>query len=426
MAQIKLGPNRAYPSLPAVDGRPESHATILTAIREALEIGERRTGSILDSFVRLRELEDLGLVNIDENTGIVVTPDDDSDASDSHNHDSLYLRLTGGTVTGSVKFANTGDPSLELESAQPEILFDETDAAADERHWLLRASAGSLRVQLATDAAPGTSANQVLAIIRSGTTPSHMALQSGLNLRIEDSGGSSYGEFDHDGTDFNLALTGTTDFNLTGLTNLTVAGNIDLTGNVLLENTQDVAIKDSGGTSEVVLTVNVSDTCLIGTTALSARLRGADVRLTHSSNNDDVLQTVAYNATGNTAGVQILKHDNVLYDAGFNVTPRYNNLNLTLAAEHCGSTIHSNNATNYTITLPLSSDTDFPDDGMAQVINYGTGTMTVSCPVGVSLLWPNGASSGGANTNRTIGAGSVATLYRRGTGTWYIWGSGIT
>lgn len=56
MASTK--PNRAYPSLPA------SGPGLLEAVREAIEVHERRTRNKLDSFVRLGELVELGIVSI--------------------------------------------------------------------------------------------------------------------------------------------------------------------------------------------------------------------------------------------------------------------------------------------------------------------------------------------------------------------------
>lgn len=59
---------------------------------------------------------------------------------------------------------------VELESASPEIQFDETDAPANERSWLLRTGGGGLAIQTATDAAPNTPVASPLVLDRSGTT----------------------------------------------------------------------------------------------------------------------------------------------------------------------------------------------------------------------------------------------------------------
>ena len=74
MSQITLGPSRAYPNIPTVDGSPESHTSALKAVIEAINIHERRISkSQLDSFVRVRELESLGLVTITGNLVLPVT-----------------------------------------------------------------------------------------------------------------------------------------------------------------------------------------------------------------------------------------------------------------------------------------------------------------------------------------------------------------
>lgn len=102
MGQIVLGPTRAYPNIPTVGDSIESHTAALNAIVEALNIAQRRTNSVLDSFVRVRELETLGLANI---TGSVIT-DSSTEESTTHHHDLTYLKLDGTNdpVTGLVNF----------------------------------------------------------------------------------------------------------------------------------------------------------------------------------------------------------------------------------------------------------------------------------------------------------------------------------
>lgn len=53
--------NKRYPNVPSIDGKTESHTQALLQIKEALDIAQRRSGDIRDSFVRVGELEDLGL-----------------------------------------------------------------------------------------------------------------------------------------------------------------------------------------------------------------------------------------------------------------------------------------------------------------------------------------------------------------------------
>src|SRR5690606_27584371 len=62
---ISIKANRAYPSLPAPGSSLEAHTRLLEALKEAVEIHERRIpNAYLDSFVRLRELVELGLLEV--------------------------------------------------------------------------------------------------------------------------------------------------------------------------------------------------------------------------------------------------------------------------------------------------------------------------------------------------------------------------
>lgn len=72
---LKLTGNRRYPSIPQIGVDLKNHADVLRAVKESLEIGERRTTDVLNSFVRVGDLVDLGLVTIEGNTTNVVGAD---------------------------------------------------------------------------------------------------------------------------------------------------------------------------------------------------------------------------------------------------------------------------------------------------------------------------------------------------------------
>lgn len=86
------------------------------------------------------------------------------------------------TWTGAHIFSNaaaikaTGTIGLELENAAPIQVADETDAAADERSWLYRSSAGALAISTATDASPNVAVANALVIDRTGTTVDSFAV----------------------------------------------------------------------------------------------------------------------------------------------------------------------------------------------------------------------------------------------------------
>jgi hypothetical protein len=69
----------------------------------------------------------------------------------------------------------TGNP-FTLQGTTPSLVLDETDAAADEQHYLIRGAAGVLSIGTASDAAPSTLVGSAIAIDRTGTTVSSVAL----------------------------------------------------------------------------------------------------------------------------------------------------------------------------------------------------------------------------------------------------------
>jgi hypothetical protein len=71
------------------------------------------------------------------------------------------------TWTGAHIFTNAA--GIEIENTLPILHLDETDAAADERNWLVRGSTGILAFSTASDAAPTTAVENALIIDRTGT-----------------------------------------------------------------------------------------------------------------------------------------------------------------------------------------------------------------------------------------------------------------
>lgn len=56
--------NNKYPTIPTITADPKSHTAALQAMAEALSIHERRTKDLDNSFVRVKELVDLGLITL--------------------------------------------------------------------------------------------------------------------------------------------------------------------------------------------------------------------------------------------------------------------------------------------------------------------------------------------------------------------------
>jgi hypothetical protein len=72
---LRLKANRRFPSLPVVTDNPKNHTQVLMAVKEALDIGQRRTSDLLNSFIRVEDLIDLGLITIEGNTNAIVGAD---------------------------------------------------------------------------------------------------------------------------------------------------------------------------------------------------------------------------------------------------------------------------------------------------------------------------------------------------------------
>lgn len=73
MSTARLTSDRKYPSLPAITREEGNVQQALTALKESLDIGARRTADIPSSFVRVRDLIDLGIIRLDGNIAVALT-----------------------------------------------------------------------------------------------------------------------------------------------------------------------------------------------------------------------------------------------------------------------------------------------------------------------------------------------------------------
>lgn len=216
MSQIVFGPNKAYPSVPTVGNDLDSHSRAIETLREAVAIHERRTRDVLDSFVRVGELVDLGLIDVD---GAIVTDDGaDTDASDSHNHDSLYIRLDGSSppTTGTIEFG----ASISIKggvSASGEVTAA-TFAGITSTDLLDKSAVetvtGSWTIQSAWD------------------FEAAFQIGRGNTFRIYDVTDTDFMQIQHDGTDINFTHATTTDWNINGITAIQ-AGTVDAAFNAV-------------------------------------------------------------------------------------------------------------------------------------------------------------------------------------------------
>jgi hypothetical protein len=152
VAQIKLKPSKAYPSVPAIVGTTESHTRALQAIREGLEIGQRRTKNILDSYVRVKELVDLGIIQLD---GDIITQ------SLTDQDTTIYQTFVAGSgVTLPIAISDVLGLTSSLSTLSSDIAINQADIAAIQAElvatYAVRIDEATSTVTYIGEAAPGT------------------------------------------------------------------------------------------------------------------------------------------------------------------------------------------------------------------------------------------------------------------------------
>lgn len=98
-------------------------------------------------------------------------------------------------------------------------------------------------------------------------------------------------------------------------------------------------------------------------------------------------------------------------------------------AENCiNGQAYFDDGSPYTITLEDSGSLEFDVNTPFQIVNAGSGTITVAEGTGDTLFVLDGTAGTvtDAAGSATLGTGAVATVQRTAAGTWLIWGSGIT
>lgn len=72
---LRLKGTRKYPAIPFITADPRQQIEVLKALKENVETGARRTPDLLNSFVRVQDLIDLGLIDFKGNTTAIVGAD---------------------------------------------------------------------------------------------------------------------------------------------------------------------------------------------------------------------------------------------------------------------------------------------------------------------------------------------------------------
>jgi hypothetical protein len=182
MADLTTNPNRRYPALPDPGDDLKSHSEFLRALKAALQTHERRDRDILNSFVRLGELVDLGIVKVqgtkivpqtgfaaalaggdggsvdaefvEDTVGALIT----NSSEISWTYNDTVPSLSAALVNGGVAFAhlqNADALSVLGRSANSSGVMDEIAAGANDR--VLRRTSDALNFgQLTAGMFPNT------------------------------------------------------------------------------------------------------------------------------------------------------------------------------------------------------------------------------------------------------------------------------
>lgn len=167
--RTKFSSNRRYPTVPTVTADPRSHTIALQALIEGVNIGQRRSGDVNDSFVRVGELVDMDLIELTGSTlkaknwgaGIEEAPDDGNQ----------YARQSGGwtLVSAGGGVGSESDPVFTAHVAYTITITDlaQWDLAYS---WGNHASAGYLTTVVVGDVnAEASSVGYVLTSDGDGT-----------------------------------------------------------------------------------------------------------------------------------------------------------------------------------------------------------------------------------------------------------------
>lgn len=226
-------------------------------------------------------------------------------------------------------------------------------------------------------------------------------------------------------------------FNYTG----TVAGGTQANGlySQTLSGNSTFDLNNSAGTRLALLTVTDSGSEFIvrndtdsGIMSLEAKDSGSANTKVFRGDPDgavllyydgtSVFGTIDHTAVGNTSAAELKHADGSNYDLGFNVAPLVGAAaTFSLDRDQVGCLIRMTGGTQ----VDLDSTTNTAPVGSMWIVANASGSaITVDANTGVTLTWMDGA--GGANGDRTLANGGVASIYKRASNAYYIWGTGIS
>ena len=182
-------------------------------------------------------------------------------------------------------------------------------------------------------------------------------------------------------------------------------GNLSVVGNII-NSTGDIW-SQSGAFRTTAATANI-----VNANPTTVNIAGGATVAVNIGNSSGVV-SLSGNVQGNTNGFAI----------GYRDIPQVTfSANATLALSDAGKHYYSTSSSALTLTVPNNASAGFAVGSAINLINQGTGTITVAQGTGVTMYFAGNSTSG----NRTVSSYGVATIQKVATDTWFIVGVGIT
>lgn len=248
--------------------------------------------------------------------------------------------------------ANTFTDTQQITAAVPRLILNESDQAANEKIWDIRASASNLEVRTRTDA-DGAGITALSLVRGTGTAFTRMTLTGAM--RVQETGGDQV-NISHDGTD--------------GLIDSS-AGRIDL--DPFTEIVRIVGAASATGNPTLELMAN----------SVVAAFLDYDANTTTATLDSDGTISLA---PSNTEAVEIqtdggiVTPDSVADEFGYKGAPQNTqNGNYTLVLTDAGKMIYkASGGAGETITIPANGTTAFPVGTIIVIVNDGGGDLSIA------------------------------------------------
>lgn len=139
-------------------------------------------------------------------------------------------------------------------------------------------------------------------------------------------------------------------------------------------------------------------------------------------NSNDITGTGNIDITGDITATGDIDATVNGFEIGYRSIPQVSfTSNATLGLTDSGKHYYSTSASNLTLLIPTNSSVAFEVGASINIINLGTGTITVSPDTGVTLYFAGTPTTG----SRDVSAYGAGTLQKVATDTWFLVGVGI-